>query len=202
MHSEFGIGFIFSGLCGAPSALSTSLTPSVVPVAHASPAVWLNEIKLHFALFVASSYHRCRLHRHTRSPLHLVINLCSLSSRHLCALCLGIFAHFPWASLRTFFALSIIEHFTLDIVAHFALDRCALCLGSLSPFVRSLVSIHVLVANCRGLYSPNTEPVLRRPMTWYLLCRVLSLTLVLRSERSPRRGTSSFLRLCRPVAQI
>ena len=75
---------------------------------------------------------------------------------------------FLWASLRTFFALSTVAHFTLDIVARFVLDRCALCVGSPSPFVHSLVSILVLVANLCGLYSPNTELaelVLRRPMT-------------------------------------
>jgi hypothetical protein len=72
---------------------------------------------------------------------------------HLCALCLG------WASLRTFFALLIVAHFTLDIVVHFALGRCALYLGSLSPFARSLVSIHVLVANWCGrvVFIPRTQ---------------------------------------------
>jgi hypothetical protein len=46
----------------------------------------------------------------------------------------------------------------------------SLRLGSSSPFARSLVSIHVLIAHWCGLHSPNTESVLRRPMTCILLC--------------------------------
>ena len=133
---------------------------------------------LHFALslrhrIIAVNYIGIR-DRH----YHSVISLCSLSPRHLCALCLGHLCALPLGIVaHTSFALSAVAHFALDIVAHFALGRCALCFGSLSPFARSPVTTHVLVANWCGLCPPNTEPVLRRPMACSYVCRVLSLTL-------------------------
>ena len=124
---------------------------------------------LHFALslrhrIIAVNYIGIRDRHFARSSVFALLVLGIFAH-----FALGIFAHSPWASLRTSFALSA--------VAHFALDRCALCFGSLSPFARSLVSTHVLVANWCGLCSPNTESVLRRPMACSYLCRVLSLTL-------------------------
>jgi hypothetical protein len=91
MHSEFGIGLIFSDLCRAMSALSTSINTDSISstVAGASPAAWLDEnytslFSLHPRISAVDW-----LHRHTWSLIHSVDNLYSLSPRYLCELCPG-----------------------------------------------------------------------------------------------------------------
>ena len=126
IHSEFGIGSTTSGLCGALSALSTSINTGSISstVADASPAAWLGENYTSlFMLHPRISAVDCigtRDRQFTRSTIFSLLVL-GISANFA----LGVFARFPWGSLCTIFALSFVPRFAFDIVARFASDRCA-----------------------------------------------------------------------------
>ena len=135
MHSEFGIGLIFSDLCRALSALSTSINTDSISstVADASPAAWLDEN--YTSLF--SFHHRIsavdcigtRDRQFTRSSFFALLVLgisANFALGIFCALSFGIAVRFLCFEPRCALCLW---------------HRCARCLGSLRTLLWIVVAV-------------------------------------------------------------